>query len=164
MKILSSLGLLLFLTYIGLGMTIITAAVLHYPLGELLPNYNRYLPVVIHYGHIEISIERNGEEGVLYFLIRKLGHFFMYSFASFLLMALIRMRSRMFKVVVVVASIYALAVIDEMVQAFIPERSSLLMDVFVDGAGGFFGVALYLFLSFVFNKNNILTMKGKVVG
>lgn len=163
MRVLASISLLLFLTYIVLGSSIITAAVFHYPLGEQLPNYDAYLPAVIQYGHLEVTIERSGQEGMLYFLLRKSGHFFMYSFASFFLMALIRMKSRMFKVTLVIASIYALATIDEMVQAFLPERSSLLMDVVVDGAGGFFGIAFYLMLSFALIKNSS-NMNGKVVG
>ncbi|MCA0986879.1 VanZ family protein [Guptibacillus algicola] len=163
MRILVNICLMLFLTYIFLGISIITAAVLHYPLGEQLPNYDNYLPAVIQYGHLEVTIERNGQEGMLYFLIRKSGHFFMYSFASFFLMALIQMKSRMFKVTLVIACIYALAAIDEMVQAFLPERSSLLMDVVVDGAGGFSGIAFYLMLSILLTRSSS-HMNGKVVG
>lgn len=161
MKILSTICSILFLSYIVMGMAIITAAVLQYPLAEHFST-SRFLPEIIHYGPHEMSLERNGQDGMVNFLIRKAGHFVMYSFLAIFLMIVFRVRPYVVKISLVLASIGALGAMDEMVQAFLPERSSLLMDVFVDIAGGCFGVIIFLLL--IGSHSNVPKVKGKIVG
>ncbi|WP_347548754.1 VanZ family protein [Pseudalkalibacillus hwajinpoensis] len=98
----------------------------------------------IHYGPLTLSIATNGEAGVTYFIIRKLGHFFVYSFVSIVLMSLLHMKPLVLKPFLIVLVTCVLGVMDEFIQAFLPSRTALMMDVFVDTAGGVHGVLLYL--------------------
>lgn len=142
--------LLILLTWLSIGGAIVIAAILNFPVGVQSSFHNWKLPSMIHYGDIDVSLDRSGADGMLYFIIRKLGHFFVYSFVSFFLMGMINIHKRTYKLLLVITSISTLATVDEMIQAFLPHRSALVMDVFVDITGGLHGIFIYLLYNLFF--------------
>lgn len=96
-----------------------------------------------HYGPLTLSVINNGELGLTHFIIRKLGHFFVYSFLTIFLLYFPLTKSSFLKPIFVFTIVCAFAVTDEFVQAFIPGRTSLVMDVFVDLIGSLHGLILY---------------------
>ncbi|KMM36935.1 VanZ family protein [Guptibacillus hwajinpoensis] len=95
------------------------------------------------YGPLTLSVINNGELGLTHFIIRKLGHFFVYSFLTIFLLYLPLTKSPFFKPILVFMIVSTIAVSDEFVQAFIPGRTSLVMDVVVDLLGSLHSLILY---------------------
>ncbi|MDO6657232.1 VanZ family protein [Anaerobacillus sp. 1_MG-2023] len=95
------------------------------------------------YGPLTLSLEKNGELGLAHFVVRKLGHFFVYSFIALILLQLFKGDSSVFRTFIVIIVVAIFAVTDEFIQAFLPERTALLTDVIVDLAGCLHSVIIY---------------------
>jgi VanZ family protein len=89
----------------------------------------------LQYGPLTISLLNNGESGFAHFIIRKIGHFFVYSFLAILLFHLFKARDSVFRTLLVLLIVSVIAVTDEFIQAFLPNRTALITDVFVDITG-----------------------------
>ena len=89
----------------------------------------------LQYGPLTVSLLNNGESGLAHFIIRKVGHFFVYSFLAICLLHLFKARDSMFRIILVLLIVTFIAVTDEFIQAFLPNRTALLTDVFVDITG-----------------------------
>lgn len=163
-RVMSSVLLIVLVGWVGIGMVIVTAAILNFPIGLELTYQDWKLPSTIQYGHIEVNVDRNGADGMLYFITRKLGHFFVYTFITIFLLLLIKMHKSTYKFLLAITSVSTLATIDELIQAFIPHRSALVMDVFVDVVGGFHGLFLYFIFYNLYAKRGFIKVDEKVVG
>ncbi|PFG14855.1 VanZ family protein [Bacillus sp. es.036] len=89
----------------------------------------------LQYGPLTVSLLNNGESGLAHFVIRKIGHFFVYSFIAICLFHLFKARDSIYRLILVLLVVTTIAVTDEFIQAFIPNRTALLTDVFVDITG-----------------------------
>ncbi|MCA0172813.1 VanZ family protein [Bacillus sp. RAR_GA_16] len=89
----------------------------------------------LHYGSLTVSLLNNGENGFAHFVIRKLGHFFVYSFLTIFLFQLVKASDSFFRTLLVLLMVSIFAVTDEFVQAFLPNRTPLITDIFVDLTG-----------------------------
>ena len=88
-----------------------------------------------HYGPLTVSLLNNGENGFAHFVIRKLGHFFVYSFLTIFLFHLVKASDSLLRTLFVLLLVSIFAVTDEFVQAFLPNRTALITDVYVDLTG-----------------------------
>ncbi|WP_226655307.1 VanZ family protein [Pseudalkalibacillus hwajinpoensis] len=89
----------------------------------------------LHYGPLTVSLLNNGESGFAHFVIRKLGHFFVYSFLTIFLFHLVKASDSLLRTLFVLLIVSIFAVTDEFVQAFLPNRTPLITDIFVDLTG-----------------------------
>ncbi|WP_273832105.1 VanZ family protein [Guptibacillus sedimenti] len=89
----------------------------------------------LQYGPLTVSLLNNGESGFAHFIIRKIGHFFVYSFLATCLFHLFKARDSIYRIFLVLLIVTFIAVTDEFIQAFMPNRTALLTDVLVDIAG-----------------------------
>ena len=89
----------------------------------------------LHYGSLTVSLLNNGDNGFAHFVIRKLGHFFVYSFLTIFLFQLGKASDSFLRILMVLLMVGIIAVTDEFVQAFLPNRTALITDVFVDLTG-----------------------------
>lgn len=96
----------------------------------------------LQYGPLTVSLLNNGESGFAHFVIRKVGHFFVYSFIAICLFYLFKARNSTYRIMLVLLIVTFIAVTDEFIQAFLPHRTSLLTDIFVDIAGGLHSLCL----------------------
>ena len=89
----------------------------------------------LQYGQLTVSLLNNGESGFAHFVIRKLGHFFVYSFLAIFIFYLLKASDSVLRMLFVLLVVSIIAVTDEFLQAFLPNRTALITDVFVDITG-----------------------------
>ena len=89
----------------------------------------------LQYGQLTVSLLNNGESGFAHFVIRKLGHFFVYSFLAIFIFYLLKASDSVLRMLLVLLVVSIIAVTDEFLQAFLPNRTALITDVFVDITG-----------------------------
>ena len=88
-------------------------------------------------------------------IIRKLAHFSIYTLVGFLLMALVstfnnlQMRRKL-GVSLIIGILYAIA--DEVHQSFIPGRSPLITDVFIDSLGIILGILIIILIMEIYKR------------
>ncbi|MFP3489044.1 VanZ family protein, partial [Staphylococcus sp. SIMBA_130] len=64
----------------------------------------------LQYGPLTVSLLNNGESGLAHFIIRKVGHFFVYSFLAICLLHLFKARESMFRIILVLLIVTFIAV------------------------------------------------------
>ncbi len=104
--------------------------------------------VEFRYGGREISIDANGVTGFVEFLIRKGAHVLEYAVFGYLLIRVIYYYMREIGMIpaaaVSVAFSFVYAGSDELHQMFVASRTANMADVWLDMAGSFLGIVLYL--------------------
>lgn len=95
-------------------------------------------------------------------IIRKLAHFSIYTLVGFLLMGLastfnnFQMRERC-GISLIIGILYAIA--DEIHQSFIPGRSPLITDVFIDSLGIILGILIIVLIVKIYEKTKSVSHK-----
>lgn len=113
------------------------------------PFYNVFSSVEFLYGGKVISIQSEGYFAFIEFFIRKAAHFFTYFIIGFFWLLGLRKRVREEWLTILLSLLLALgyASFDELRQSFNPERTALMADVILDGAGALVGILLAQFLN-----------------
>ncbi|WP_208559971.1 VanZ family protein [Marinilactibacillus kalidii] len=94
---------------------------------------------------------------VLHIFLRKYAHFFIYLFFGILVKnALSTTGIKGIKAIVIALAFCAIyAATDEYHQSFVPGRTALITDVFIDSTGSFVGILLYSILDWISGRRSI---------
>jgi VanZ family protein len=122
---------------------------------DMRPSLNKIIPdsfveeyfgdVVIPYGKDRVSVQNNGPEGFVEFVIRKGAHVTIYAILGWLMScALAPIRSiRRYHVFAVILFCCLYAISDEIHQFYTGDRTPLVKDVVLDTAGACLGLAIH---------------------
>ena len=88
----------------------------------------------------------------LSFLIRKFAHFSEFFILSFLWSILILKLNNSKKIFLPIFISILISIIDETIQLYVPGRSGMLQDIFIDSTGAFFGLITFLSIRKVLDK------------
>ncbi len=96
------------------------------------------------YAGSPVNLQSHGVDGLLNFLLRKAAHFFLFAMLGFFVfLALFKLSRRsLSSFIIAMIVVIAYAALDEYRQTFIPSRSGLIEDVYLDTAGGLFGTTM----------------------
>lgn len=113
------------------------------------PFYNFFSSIEFLYGGKLISVQSEGYFAFIEFFIRKAAHFFTYFIIGFFWLLGLRKRVREEWLTILLSLLLAVgyASFDELRQSFNPERTALMADVILDGAGALVGILLAQFLN-----------------
>lgn len=87
------------------------------------------------------------------FIIRKLAHFTEYMILGFSLIFLYRKVHKHYYLLFIINGTLV-ALVDEVIQIFVPGRAGMILDVLLDMSGVLFSIGVYLLVTVLFSKDN----------